>query len=233
MARPLQKKKNKSSLPRVRQKPKSKRINIKSNPIVAANWDQSLTLSQNYRKLGLSSKLNAHTGGTEVKGAHPEGVKKPSGLIIPSSRRPRTLGTAEIKVTRDPKTGAIVSVEEDGRQRRARENPLNDPLNSDSGSDADEDGHDEEEVGKSRGIVPELEEAATYSKKKRPRMQSEREQEWVQDLVKKHGENWGAMVRDRRLNPQQQSEGDIKRRVELWKKMKRRVDAGDDDEGSK
>ena len=38
MTRPLQKKKNKSSLPRIRQKPKSKRINIKSNPIVAANW---------------------------------------------------------------------------------------------------------------------------------------------------------------------------------------------------
>lgn len=38
MARPLQKKKNKSSLPRVRQKPKSKRVNIKGNPIVAANW---------------------------------------------------------------------------------------------------------------------------------------------------------------------------------------------------
>ena len=39
MARPLQKKKNKSSLPRVRQKPKSKKLlNIKSNPIVAANW---------------------------------------------------------------------------------------------------------------------------------------------------------------------------------------------------
>lgn len=38
MGRVLQKKKNRSSLPKVKQKPKSKHLNIKSNPIVAANW---------------------------------------------------------------------------------------------------------------------------------------------------------------------------------------------------
>lgn len=38
MGGPIQKKKNKSSLPKIRQKPKSKRFNINSNPIVAANW---------------------------------------------------------------------------------------------------------------------------------------------------------------------------------------------------
>ena len=39
MGRELQKKKNKSSIPRVRQRPKSKKLNtIRSNAVVAANW---------------------------------------------------------------------------------------------------------------------------------------------------------------------------------------------------
>lgn len=39
MGRELQKKKNRSSNPKVRQKPKSKKkMNLKTNPIIAANW---------------------------------------------------------------------------------------------------------------------------------------------------------------------------------------------------
>jgi hypothetical protein len=39
MGRELQKKKNRSSIPKVKQKPKSKRhLNPKGNPIIAANW---------------------------------------------------------------------------------------------------------------------------------------------------------------------------------------------------
>lgn len=159
-------------------------------------------------------------------------MTKSSALAIPSSRRPKTLGTAEIKVTRDAKTGAITGVEEDGRQKRARKNPLNDPLNTDSDSDHDKEEEGDVEGGRSRGIVPELEQAAKYSKKKRPRMQSEREREWVEGLVDRHGDDWGAMVRDRRLNPQQQTEGDIKRRVEIWKKTKRRIELGEEGGGA-
>jgi len=156
-------------------------------------------------------------------------VKKGSGLAIPSSRTQKTLGTAEVKVVRDPKTGAIVSVARDASQRRAARNPLNDPLNSDDEDEEDEAGEEDVEAsGGDRGIVPELEEAAKYSKKKRPRMQSEREREWVERLVNKHGNNWGAMVRDRRLNPQQQTEGDIKRRVGLWERRKRTADAAEE-----
>jgi len=38
MGRELQKKKNKSSNPKIKQKPKSKRVNPLGNPIIAANW---------------------------------------------------------------------------------------------------------------------------------------------------------------------------------------------------
>lgn len=117
-------------------------------------------------------------------------------------------------MTRDPKTGAIISVQ---HEKSERENPLGDPLNEFSDSE------DEEVVGGSaKGIVSKLEEQARYSKSKRPRMQSQREKEWIARLVERWGDDWVGMVRDRRLNPQQQSEGDLKKRVGIWKSRNER-----------
>ena len=53
--------------------------------------------------------------------------------------------------------------------------------------------------------------------KKKPRQQSRREQEWIEALVGKWGEDFRGMVRDRKLNPWQQSEGDLRRRVGRWR----------------
>ena len=53
-------------------------------------------------------------------------------------------------------------------------------------------------------------------------MQSQREREWIERLVGKWGDDWGGMFRDRKLNPHQQTEGDLKRRVEIWKSGIRR-----------
>ena len=75
-------------------------------------------------------------------------------------------------------------------------------------------------VLKSGGIVPELEESARHQVKKRPRQQSQREQEWIKLLVDRYGEDYRAMVRDRKLNPMQQSEGDLRRRVAQWERGK-------------
>ena len=97
-------------------------------------------------------------------------------------------------------------------------NPLNDPLNDLSSPEP------EDVVSKSatsKGVIQELEaqaraEEAQLLKEKRPRQQSKREEEWLERLVEAHGDNYKAMFRDRKLNPMQQSEGDIKRRVEKW-----------------
>lgn len=122
-----------------------------------------------------------------------------------------------MKVVRDPKTGAIVSVQSSAAERRAKRNPLNDPLNDLSDEEEEAfDGLEAEGVGESKGIVPELEAEAKLEKRKRPRGQSEREREWCRRLVERWGEDWGGMVRDRKLNPMQQSEGDLRRRVGLW-----------------
>lgn len=107
-------------------------------------------------------------------------------------------------------------------------NPLNDPLNAFDESDDEGEmrdfgfGKQREEGssgGGSLGIVRELEAAARAGDggRKRPRMQSRREEEWIVRLVRRWGDNYDAMVRDRQLNPRQQSAGDLRKRVTRWK----------------
>lgn len=198
--------------------------------------DRSLTLSQNYERLGLSSRLNAYTGGTEKKpkASALNATHVPSDpLSIPSTRSTsKILLPTEAKVERDPQTGRILRVirpegEEDPAQKRRRLNPLSDPLNDVSDAeddDAEEDPTRPVPAWPETAVVEALEAQAVeeeeqLTRKKRPRQQSQREQEWVKRLVERHGDDIAAMVRDRKLNPMQQSEGDIGRRVRMWKEQ--------------
>ncbi|KAI9813465.1 MAG: Nucleolar protein 16 [Pycnora praestabilis] len=221
MGRELQKKKNRSSVPKIKLKPKSKKVNVLGNPIIAAKWNQSLTLSQNYKLLGLTSKINTSSGGTENFDSVPTNVSKTDALVI-KSKTFTNLTPTEARIERDPTTGAILRVIHPKPSRRP--NPLNDPLND--LSDADEVGDSYAAGGYteagtvSSAVVKELEEQASRGVKKAPRKQSTREEEWVGALVEKYGEDYPKMVRDRRLNPMQQSEGDIRRRVKRWRDSK-------------
>jgi len=232
MGRELQKKKNRSSIPKKRQAAKSKK-KILANPIIAANWNQKETLSQNYRRLGLTARLNHATGGTEK-------TIKLLGLNDPKSSRadaaadstanklnivsklPEAPEPGEVQVERDPETGRIIRVLEDLSKR---DNPLNDPLNELEESDGEEwNGFamvgDE---GKSDNpVIRQLEEAARNGVRKAPRVQSQREEEWIERLVAKYGDDYGRMFRDRKLNPMQQTEADLKRRITKWKKKQNR-----------
>ncbi|KAI9733502.1 MAG: Nucleolar protein 16 [Claussenomyces sp. TS43310] len=227
MGRELQKKKNRSSVSKVKQKPKSKKIvNPRGNAIIAANWDSKQTLTQNYRRLGLASRLNAATGGIEKQAA---GASKASSSSSSSrsatadklsihNATPTTIVPAEARVERDAATGKIVRVIHSAASRH-RSNPLNDALNSEDEDDDAFEGFDEDGHGhlEGRGIVPELERQAMMEAPKRPRKQSAREQEWVQALVQRYGDDTGRMFRDRRLNPMQQTEADIRRRIDKWR----------------
>jgi nucleolar protein 16 len=104
---------------------------------------------------------------------------------------------------------------------------LNDPLNEleDSDGEAEEwsgfamvPERRENEVD--NPVIRQLEEAARNGVRKAPRKQSEREGEWLERLVSKYGEDYGRMAMDRKLNPMQQTEADIKKRVKKWKASK-------------
>jgi nucleolar protein 16 len=116
----------------------------------------------------------------------------------------------EVQVERNPETGAIARVI---RPASENLNPLNDPLNNILDAS--------ESVDKSKyvtgGIITELEEQALMEIKNRPRQQSKREVEWIERLVKKYGDDYGRMMRDTKLNPYQQTEGDLRKRIARWK----------------
>ncbi|MCJ1286848.1 hypothetical protein MMC26_006194 [Xylographa opegraphella] len=209
MGRELQKKKNRSSIPKVKHKPKSKRLHVLGNATVAANWDQALTLSQNYRQLGLTSKVNARTGGTERSSSqienNPHSTIQAKDRLSVVSKLPTSIAPSEARIERDPLTGVILRV---FHSNTTLPNPLDDPLNEVLEVYDD----DKPPVHRSGGIIPELEEEALMEAKKRPRQQSKREEDWISNLVMNYGEDFGSMTRDRKLNPYQQSEGDLRRR---------------------
>lgn len=93
-------------------------------------------------------------------------------------------------------------------------NPLNDPLTKLETAP-------KKTKASTNGIIAELEKQAAEEgeklERRRPRQQSTREEEWIASLVDKHGDNIAAMVRDKKLNRMQQTEGDIGRRVKRWK----------------
>lgn len=198
--------------------------------------DKKLTLIQNYRRLGITSNLNEPTGGTEKRAS---GQPNPSSdssvftkvsdpLHISAGSKPATQITpTEARVERDPETGAILRVIYDGEEdateviagrRRRKDNPLEDPLDDIPDAPALE---DSKELYPAPGVISALEEQAREEeealKKRKPRTQSKREGEWIGKLIDKHGDDVRAMVRDKKLNPMQQTESDLQRRIRKWK----------------
>jgi nucleolar protein 16 len=187
---------------------------------LAHNRNQSETLTQNYRRLGLTSRLNSATGGIEKLCPGTESKNSTTSKLAITNAIPKTIAPAEAKVERDPETGKILRV----IHPHKKPNPLNDPLNSDSedeemADDGEEfEGFDGDSGHKEKNdIVKQLEEQASMGAEKKERRQSEREREWIERLVAKHGEDYQKMARDTRLNPMQQTAADIGKRVSKWK----------------
>jgi len=238
MGRELQKKKNRSGIQKVRQKPKSKK-RILQNPIVAKNWDKTKTLEQNYKRLGLASKLNKYTGGREKKvddvlraregAANGESSQREDGLIIGGLPRSEHLDVHEAQIERDPKTGRILRVIESDRKTK---NPLDDVL---AELDSDEDDRvfnqhasnsapSNLKIKAKTEVIEKLEQAANRPTIKYRPKQTENERAFVIELVKKYGDDYRAMARDMKINYMQRSEGDLKRRVKKWREEGGRLD---------
>ncbi|TDZ12911.1 Nucleolar protein 16 [Colletotrichum spinosum] len=222
MGRDLQKKKRRSGRQKIRQPNKPKRqLNPMGNDIIAKNWNKKETLTQNYRRLGLTARLRNPTGG----------VEKTLSQVATSAltrRDPFSIAPVEAAVIDE----ARVERDENGKivrihySKTKRANPLRDPLNEiesdDDEEENDEDDGKEEEWGgiddESRPqVIRMLEKEAAVPVVKKPRHMSQQEREWLERLVGRYGDDTAAMARDRKLNPMQQTAADIGRRIEKLK----------------
>ncbi|CCE28532.1 related to NOP16-constituent of 66S pre-ribosomal particles, involved in 60S ribosomal subunit biogenesis [Claviceps purpurea 20.1] len=235
MGRELQKKKRRSKRQPVRQPNKTKKIlNPRGNNIIAQNWNKNETLAQNYRRLGLLARLKAPAGGTEKKLATGTSAGTVNPTLAISKHDPFAISNldkaiiSEAKVERDA-DGKIIRIL--SRSHIEKANPLNDPLRaleSDSeAEDADVDAdagaeypawgglaeREAAEDANTTDIVRSLIEESHNPAPKMKRYQSEAEREWLQRLVDRHGDDTGAMARDLKLNPMQQTARDIGKRL--------------------
>ncbi|RKF64910.1 Nucleolar protein 16 [Erysiphe neolycopersici] len=219
MGRELQKKKRRSSNPKIRLKPKSKKINILGNSIIAANWDHKKTLSQNYRQLGLTSRLNSTTGGVEKLIPGNQSHSSTLSKLKISNSISKSIEVSEARVERDPSSGKIIRV----IHEKSKINPLKDLISSDCDSEEETSNKNhflEGNLGNSNtgnNIIRQLEDLASRVPEKKVRKPSEREQMWIESLITRYGDDCEKMARDSKLNPMQQTSADIRRRVEKWK----------------
>ncbi|KAK4226404.1 ribosome biogenesis protein Nop16 [Podospora fimiseda] len=223
MGRELQKRKARSSRSKVKTHNRRKKaLNPLGSSIIAKNWNKKETLSQNYTRFGLVAKLGKQTGGTAPKNKSNLSASNATDPLAAKSADNGLLKIREVKVERDAQ-GKILRIVRDT-------NPLNDPLNdleSDNGEEEDSDKKYEEWGGFTTNedrrkqiqdadkpeVLRKLEMEATRPMEKPVRHQSDREREWLERLVDKYGDNVVAMARDKKLNPMQQTTGDLARRL--------------------
>lgn len=187
-----------------RVKDKQRDIRMHSNPIVTAHWDHSLTLQQNYKKLGLRAKLGGLAGGAEKKIVkrtdtvedNDDNEEKPSIEDIEQTEDPAQIPEGEARIIRDPETNEVVKVIY-GTMKP---------------------GQSSEQKEESEVIKKLQEQAIKNAAIVKERTQSERESEWLKSLYEKHGDDYQKMMWDKKLNVFQQSAGDLNRRVNKWKK---------------
>ncbi|KAF3907924.1 hypothetical protein ABW21_db0204292 [Orbilia brochopaga] len=200
MGRELQKKKNRSSVNKVtRRKQNQRKIPaVTGSKLVAAQWDKSQTLAQNYNRLGLTHRIRTATGGNE---------QRPS-YTSPSEPESQPLGPQEARIKRAA-DGSILQIQ--------YSNAL---THETLGYSSDDDEHvSKSTTTKETELVKALKERAACAETKE-RLQSDREIDWIRRLVEKHGDDYQAMFWDKELNIRQQSVGDIKRRVKKWKESR-------------
>ncbi|SCU84163.1 LAFA_0D08526g1_1 [Lachancea sp. 'fantastica'] len=201
-------------------KDRHRKINISGNPIIAKNWDYSLTLSQNYEKLGLRAKLQTPAGGQEAKlGASvmKEPLSTPSFLEYDDDEfGPEESASTEQNLTLEPEEEEIP--EGEARIVRDSEGNVVKVIYGTKQSDVGSDDIDEaEDPATKTETIKELEAYASRPAIKRARKPSGREEAWLKALYEKHGDDFRAMFLDRKLNLNQQSEGDIKKRIIKWR----------------
>ncbi|KAF9335044.1 Nucleolar protein 16 [Podila minutissima] len=170
-----------------------RKVNVIGNKIIRENWDKKATLRQNYARLGLLPSLNGVTGGIEVKDEEELMENEQKSL----EELAESLSAEQGIIQRDD-AGNIINVIV-GKVKTPEE--LAEIMERDI-----------EPVKAKTDVVRALERQAANVLKVE-RHASDGEVVWAAKLVEKYGDDYEKMFRDRKLNPNQQTVGQLRRRI--------------------
>ncbi|KAG0087113.1 Nucleolar protein 16 [Podila epicladia] len=170
-----------------------RKVNVIGNKIIRENWDKKATLRQNYARLGLLPSLNGVTGGIEVKDEEELMENEQKSL----EELAESLSAEQGIIQRDD-AGNIINVIV-GKVKTPEE--LAELMERDI-----------EPVKAKTDVVRALERQAANVLKVE-RHASDGEVVWAAKLVEKYGDDYEKMFRDRKLNPNQQTVGQLRRRI--------------------
>ena len=269
MGRQLQKRKNtQPSLNTQRSKvhhrtpgQKSRAV-IRANPLLAQHWDYTLTPRQNYAKLGLAKHANdkidpRSQNATRLGDVGSRKRKRGNVAVGAESQTEGTNnGIGEMKVVRDPISGAILRVVQEQVQEEETaldgtdaektwaQAHLHDGLR-DIEDRVEDDGAHQASKHRENRLVDALERDATRQSRGSPAAKqkrlSPREREWCASMVAKHGVamqgegvravkcDWDAMCRDRKMNVLQLSRGQMREKIGRYLEGEQKVAVVDEE----
>jgi len=230
MANPRQRRKARSSHKPVHHSRQAKKLLKKQPPIrgpkvLQEAWDKHKTVRQNYADLGLAVSLNPNTSGgaecvatvTEALGVV-NGVDNLDPAVLMSGGGDRDLPIGLGRIVRD-EAGQIIAVETNDDVDPPPSNYRLDLVEAAAAAAAiiTPDGQSWTSFGRASGAekpnaaltqaLPDVFRGPV------PRFTSKGEMIFLQKLISKHGRDVTAMIRDRRLNPDQRTEGEIRRAI--------------------
>jgi len=228
MANPRQRRKARSTHKPVHHSRQAKKLLKKQPPIRGPRvlqdaWDKHKTVRQNYAALGLAVSLNPNTsGGTEHPAAVTEARRVVNGAdflgdldpaVSTSGGRNQDLPIGLGRIVRD-EAGRIIAVETNDNVDRP---PPNDPLHLvDEAANRTPESQSWISFGRTSGANSELiQPLCDVFRAPVPRFTSKGEMIFLQKLLSKHGRDVEAMTRDRKLNPYQRTEGEIRRAFKI------------------
>ncbi|KAJ1667748.1 Nucleolar protein 16 [Coemansia sp. RSA 1813] len=182
---------------------KARTKKFQGHPLLRDKWDKSLTVSENYRNLGLVSRLNGISGGI---------VKN----VIPAHQVKETKGengdlenaTEEELKKSIPQGYGIIERDDDGNVVNIimPDEPQN-PLDSD---------YEVEQVPAQKEGARILEEYANMPHEQKERWMSVGERRILQSFIDAHGADYNAMFWDKELNKQQLTKRQIQKKIEKY-----------------
>ena len=184
-------------------------------------------MKQNYKRLGLTAQLQKPAGGEEAdysKDQRKEPLVKPE--IEDESdeddedkqeeeENDKSDDEEEFDASKIPEGEARIKRDENGN---VLEVIYGQKKNFDPSEDEQQNENQADNESAKTEVVRQLEEIANAPRAKKERDMSAREEEWLERLYNKHGDNYRKMFFDNKLNIYQQSEGDLRKRIRAWKK---------------